>query len=292
VATQRLACNLCGSGEARPLYVIDGYDIVRCAGCGLAYVAEPVTAEQLQAYYGKAYFTGGQDKGYADYFANRDKRKAHYRSLLPALRRHLRSPQPRVLDVGCAAGFFLEVVREAGWSGKGVELSAFAAGHARTERGLDVFTGTLAQAGFADQSFDLVTLWDVIEHLTDPRAEIEHAHRVLRPEGLLAISTGDLGGATARIYGKRWALLAPPGHLFYFSRDTLGELLRRTGFVPLAWLSDGAFLLNEADTPQARRSAVFRAVAWLHHQRIPNAVLRRLGLGSIITVIARRCGDN
>ena len=165
--------------------------------------------------------------------------------------------------------------------------SPYAAEYARSTLGLDVLTGTLADVPLLEDSFDLVTMWDVIEHLPDPFDALRRSHRVMRADGLIVVSTGDLSGATARLYGRRWALLAPPGHLFYFSRKTLYAMLQRAGFQPLSYQSDGAFLLNEeAEGGRSLPSVIVR----LHHNRWVSALLRRLRLGSIVTVYARRYG--
>lgn len=278
-------CNLCGSRDAAPLYAVNGYPIVRCRPCGLTFVSEMVTPEEILNYYGEGYYTGGQPQGYADYPGQRSTRMAHFRSLLPTLEKHLATSAPSVLDVGCALGFFLEVAREQGWPARGVELSPFAADLARTRSGLEVLTGTIEDARLDGERFDLITFWDVLEHLDDPLRALLRARELLRPGGLLALSTGDIEGFTARTYGRRWALLAPPGHLYYFSRRTLYAILERAQLEPLSWQSDGVFLLND---PEGDAN---RLPSWLvrcHHHRLVNAVLRRLRLGSIITVQARR----
>lgn len=285
------ACNLCGSRETRLQYEIDGFHIVRCMQCHLVYVAEEIGGDELAAHYGEAYYTGAQKKGYSDYIGRRKVRKDYFRSTIPMIRRYLAVETPRVLDVGCAAGFFLEVAREQGWQARGVELSAYAAEYARSQFGLDVVTGTLAAAKFPLRSFDLITLWDVIEHLPNPSEILTLVHDLLRPSGLVIISTGDISGATARLYGRRWALLAPPGHLFYFSRRTLFAMLRQTAFEPLTWHSDGAFLLNDSGRTgeQASGRQLPSLAIKLHYNRWVNRLLRRLKLGSIITVYARKC---
>jgi SAM-dependent methyltransferase len=264
---------------------VNGYHIVKCRACGLAFVAESVTPEAVLGYYGEGYYTGAQPQGYADYPGQRSARMAHFRSLIPTLEKQLATSHPSVLDVGCALGFFLEVARERGWSARGVELSPFAAERARSRSGLDVLTGTIEDARLDQERFDLITFWDVIEHLDDPLRALLRARELLRPAGLLALSTGDLGGFTARTLGRRWALLAPPGHLYYFSRRTLYAMLERAQLEPLSWQSDGVFLLNDPEGDAKRLPSWL--VRW-HHNRVVNAVLRRLRLGSIITVQARR----
>src|SRR5262249_49520279 len=82
-------CDLCGAREARVRYRMDGFHIVRCVQCDLTYVAEKVDPAFLKRYYGEAYYTGAQPKGYADYIGQRESRKRHFRSLIPGIKHHL-----------------------------------------------------------------------------------------------------------------------------------------------------------------------------------------------------------
>ena len=93
-----------------------------------------------------------------------------------------------------------------------------------------MFTGVLSDAGLPGESFDAVTMWDVIEHLNDPFANLCEVWRVLKPGGLFALSTGDIGSLWARLCGGYWQLLTPPQHLFYFNRQSMEKVAERTGF--------------------------------------------------------------
>ena len=148
------------------------------------------------------------------------------RARLWALR--LMRPRGRLLDVGCAAGFFL-VEAQRHYEVKGVEFSEFSSHFAREHFGLDVFTGSLAQARLPSAHFDLITLWDVIEHVPDPDVVLAEAARLLRPGGRLVLTTGDIGSAYAQRRGVKWHLLAPPWHLYYFSRKTITRLGANAG---------------------------------------------------------------
>lgn len=280
------ACELCGAVQSHTRLIANGYHIVECEICGLVFVGEEVTRGDLDEYYSKAYYSGGAN-AYDDYLSLGDSRRMHYRSLMPSLRRNLPHTTPiRVLDVGCAAGFFMDVAKEVGWEPSGVELSPYMSRVAR-ERGLDVRVGSLEEVDLPRESFHLVTMWDMIEHAQHPRAVLERAHELLAPGGLLVAATGDIGGLTARVYGRRWGLIAPPGHLFYFSRRSFFSMLDKTGFTPLEWQSDGAFLINDCDA-QMRAGILSRLAVRLQQSRPGNAVLRRLKLGSIMTVFARK----
>ena len=135
-----------------------------------------------------------------------------------------------ILDVGCSYGFFLNVARRNGWRVKGVEMGSNAAETARIKYGLDVFEGSLEQAGFADSSFNVVTLFHVIEHARNPIAIFSEVRRILRRGGLLLLLTPNLDSVHSRLLGKRWTWLHPPDHLFYFTQRSIGLALRKSGF--------------------------------------------------------------
>jgi 2-polyprenyl-3-methyl-5-hydroxy-6-metoxy-1,4-benzoquinol methylase len=144
-----------------------------------------------------------------------------------------RGPQQvRLLDVGCSSGAFLLTARKLGLETAGVEPSADAAETAR-RAGLNVFTGFLQAARFPDASFDAATLIEVIEHLRDPRSLLAECRRVLRPGGILLVTTPNAGSWTARLMGARWAgfsLTAMGGHISFFNPRSIALIAARTGF--------------------------------------------------------------
>jgi len=219
-------CNACGGGAPRERFERDGFHIVECTGCGLVYVGEDPATIDFGKLYDESYYTGSQAGVFADYVGQAPARRAAARRRLFTLRRL--KPGGRLLDVGCAAGFFL-VEAQAHYAARGVELSEFSSRFAREQFGLDVVTGTLHDAAFEAGSFDLVTLWDVIEHVSDPAAVLAEVARVLAPAGRVVLTTGDIGSAYARQRGARWHLMTPPWHLYFFSRATLARLAARAG---------------------------------------------------------------
>ncbi len=159
------------------------------------------------------------------YMAERENRLLTFRRVL----RHLGPAEGRrLLDVGAYCGYFVEVAREGGFRAEGLELSRWAAEHARA-RGLAVHTETLEERAGRGERYQVVTLWDVLEHLADPRAELAAAFRLLEPGGRLWLSTIDTGSLLARLLGERWPWLMDM-HLFYFDRSNLSALLEETGF--------------------------------------------------------------
>lgn len=218
------ACAACGRSEARPLYEVGGFAIVACA-CGLARTVLPPGFDPASIY-GEAYFQGGQRDGYADYAGSAAELRREFRRTLRVLARHV--PRGRLLEIGCAYGYFLELAR-ARFSVAGVELSD----HARAAcaaRGLAVVRELDDEFLAAHGPFDAAVLLDVLEHLRDPGAVLARLHAVLRPGAQLLITTGDRGSLAARALGRRWRLMTPPQHLWFFDARSLGALLARHGF--------------------------------------------------------------
>jgi 2-polyprenyl-3-methyl-5-hydroxy-6-metoxy-1,4-benzoquinol methylase len=173
------------------------------------------------------------------YLEERDGRVLTFERHLRPLER-LHAPPGKLLDVGAHTGVFVEIAAQHGWDAWGVEPSHWAVEQARAQ-GLRMIEGTLAASGLADASIDVMTMWDVIEHLADPLAEVRQAHRLLKPGGLLVAHTMDIDSLFARVMGGRWPWLMEM-HIYYFSRRTLGAMLAKAGFQVLRSEAQGRYL--------------------------------------------------
>ena len=240
LATVYRVCPVCTSPAPIKQFEKDGFDMVRCGTCGLVFVGQEPNLIDFNALYDEAYYSGGSDAVFADYVGQQAARRAHARRKLALLRtlppRIAR--QGRLLDVGCAAGFFLAEA-QAHYDVQGVELSAWSSAFARDRLKLPVHTGTLQSAALPAVHFDVITLWDVIEHVPDPVPLLTEAARVLKPNGRLVLTTGDWGSAYARARGANWHLMTPPWHLSMFSRATLARAAAAAGLRVLATRSEG-----------------------------------------------------
>ncbi len=226
------------------------------------------SSESASALYSDDYFRNDAAlaRGYDDYEAERDNIRATFRDRL----RYMPTPAEnvRLLDVGAAAGFFVEQARLAGWDAEGLELNGWAAEYAREKLGVPVRCGSLEDVGYPDHSFAAVTLWEVIEHIPRPREFIREIVRILQPGGLLALSTPDAGSAVARLFGRRWlGWKKIPEHVFFFDRDTLERLLREEGFEVL---SARYVSLTVRASYALERLAALVGVPWL--ARVPKAL--------------------
>jgi len=224
-------CIVCGCSQHAPFRNSGSFEIRRCLGCGLRFLHPQPSAEALRRFYAESYFHSPDSvsQGYSSYADEAANWRATFRDRL----RHLPAPAPgaRLLDVGAAAGYFVEQARIAGWDAEGVEPSAWAATYAREQLQQPVREATLESAEYASESFDLVTFWEVIEHLPQPDAFLKEVARILRPGGTIAFSTPDSGSLAARLSGRRWlGWQKVPEHLYFFDFRTLRTLLERTGF--------------------------------------------------------------
>ncbi|MCP4363651.1 MAG: class I SAM-dependent methyltransferase [Chloroflexi bacterium] len=234
-------CNLCGRDEykvrfpatmtaARPQ--VDAFSctnpgygehaqIVQCQHCGYVYANPRWPAEAILDAY-----TAVEDETYVQ---ERIGRELTFRKHLQAMEKHVGAADGRsILDIGAYIGVFVEVAAAAGWEACGVEPSAWAANVAQ-KQGLNVIHGTQDTPELAGKQFDVITMWDVIEHLSDPTAELEKANHLLKPGGWIAVHTMDVESFMARLMGSRWPWLMDM-HLHYFSQDTLRCMLEKCGF--------------------------------------------------------------
>ncbi len=300
-------CNYCGSAgfeviHRLPDLLLDRPDVitqlVRCTQCALVYQNPRPTFNEMGAHY---------PPEYDSYTPNLAEQKIPWllrRAYNYGIGKRMRmitdvKPGGRLLDVGCATGTFLNGMRaHPQWTLFGVEVNEHAARIAQ-DSGLNVFTGTLEAARFPDNHFDAITLWDVFEHLHDPRASLAELHRILAPGGVLVMRVPNLDSWDAKWFGETWAGLDAPRHLYIFSLEALRKFLGATGFNPIGmkcnigsyptFVLSIRFWLTARGTPAAKRKAIMRI---LEHPiaRIVSAplfYLTNIGLrGPLVTVRA------
>lgn len=195
--------------------------IVQCQNCGHVYANPRWEKDELL----NAYEEVEDDT----YVAERPGRKRTFARHLQSLERFAGPANGRqLLDVGAYTGVFVETAQEHGWRAIGIEPSRWAVGIAQKE-GIPVIQGTLDSPELKDRHFDVITMWDVIEHLDDPSAELDKLFHLLNPGGWLAVHTMDIDSLVARLMGERWPWLMDM-HIHYFSRQTLTKFLEKGGF--------------------------------------------------------------
>ena len=283
------ACPNCGSDSFRFLVTKRGYDLVRCAECRLVRVRPMPSAEEIADIY-------RADAGYHDQMAAdagaEAWRAGNSRGKVQLVERF--AEPGRILEVGCSAGHFLAAAAQAGWNSEGVELSPDTAAAARERTGRKVHVGTLESAELVAESFDVVTMWDVIEHMPRPREALARTWEILAPGGILAIETPNEEGlyprlslALAPLTGI-WGHAEPPYHLVQFSKTTLTDMLDRSGF-DILHIEQKGLPLSYTLSLASPKTFTLSKTGLYHVAMAPFALLGpKVGRGDAMKVIARK----
>jgi spore maturation protein CgeB len=209
-------CPLCGGSDATSLWSKDGADYVRCRDCTLVYENPRLSDEELRQYYSQEGYYIQADasvptSGYENYFEQCTPQLQ--REYFDIVERHCRTRRGRFLDVGCGAGGVVGIALERGWDAAGQEISSWAAAQGRL-RGVTIVEKDLPAAGFPADSFDAVSMFDVLEHLPSPNEYVQEIFRILKPGGVLVVETPNIDGFFARhLYKGTSDLVKPRSHI-------------------------------------------------------------------------------
>lgn len=308
VASESVPCDRCGTIEGQVLF--EGPDrlhhlpgtfrLVQCPECGWIRQNPRPTAEAIGYYYPSDYINFiGAVEDEPGRLRQWDRR---YGILKRRWAVETIKPRSRLLDVGCATGVFLHEMKRAGWEVMGIEPNEEAAAYARERFGLPVHVGALRTAQLPPSSFDVVTFWDVLEHLHTPWQDLVEANRLLAGGGLLVIRIPNLDSIGSRLFGPLWLGWDLPRHLYLFPMSALTRALSDLGFTVAARrciaTSHSAFALSLQFYLEARLSP---SSPWADrivrsgHSRASRVALAPLfwaisqaRLSSIITVFARK----
>jgi SAM-dependent methyltransferase len=278
------ACAVCGAPSENHPILFWKYNtpVVRCTTCGLLYSNPRWKAEHLFGRYTPEYwqkYSADMSRHVPDLAANRARYYPFLDRLEPARR------DGHLLDVGCATGEFMIAAAERGWRPFGVETSPLSAQRARELTGAEVHNGSLETAPFADGWFDAVAFLDVIEHVQDPAAYIARIARLLRPGGLLLLTTPNLHSLSYFLLGRNWEVVGPNEHIYYFAPRTLQRLLARFGFSVHSMETLG---VDAAPWVEGRASALKPLTPLL--TRLARPLARRFLLGEQVYLVARKAG--
>ncbi|KAA9332961.1 class I SAM-dependent methyltransferase [Hymenobacter busanensis] len=225
-------CPVCGKSDFRPKMVVEDYSvshesfaIVQCTSCGFQLTNPRPDAQSIGRYYESE-----------DYVSHSDTSKGLTNKLYQLARlytmRHkvklVNKMAPRrgyLLDYGCGTGYFLEACQKVGWQVSGIEPSDVAREQARQRTGQPIGAHDLGQ--FAPGSFDAITLWHVLEHVHTLNETLAQLTQLLKPDGVLIIAVPNAESPDAQYYREQWAAYDVPRHLYHFTPQTIGKLLRK-----------------------------------------------------------------
>lgn len=236
---ETVSCNLCGSDNAVQVnqtfdLQLDRPDItgtyVKCQVCGLVYQNPRPTLAEMSAHYPDDYLSYQSVRNQESMSAIT---RYAYRQGMEKRRRlitdHIK--KGTVLDIGSATGEFLAAMKELpGWEVVGIEPGRKVAEYSQKEFGIRVFVGNLEDYQFAPDSFEAITLWDVLEHLHDPSASLQTIHTMIKSNGVLVIRLPNAGSLDAKIFDDTWIGYDAPRHTYLFSIATLTRMLEKNGF--------------------------------------------------------------
>jgi len=304
------SCSVCGSTRHTLKYALPDwaygtpgtFHLVTCDECGHLYQSPRPTQAAIGRFYPAHYQPFG--RAIEDVYRSPVMRWLKHRQLRTrCLQVYRLRTQGALLDVGCATGLFLNEMRRYGqWRLAGIEIAPEASAYARERFHLDVFSGPIEDAPWPNGSFDVITLWDVLEHLPDPNGALRSLGRLLSKEGLLILSVPNLDSIDARIFGRYWTGLDAPRHFWVFRKRDIVRLCEAAGYRVIRsycfygryttfansvviWLR--ARLGNHAAVRHVLE-AMIRFPLWRYLSRPYFALVDRLERGAILTIVAER----
>lgn len=210
-------CLICNHPKLQILTRYAVHHLVKCSNCGFVFANSiPLESELVHHYEGY---------GRRNYLSPITVKRYH--ELLNRFEK-FRSTR-KLIDVGCGIGYFLEVAKEQNWNVYGTEFTDEAIRICR-EKGINMQQGKLNPANYEATSFDVITSFEVLEHINNPREEVQHFHRLLRQGGAVYITTPNFNSLSRIFLKEKWNVLAYPEHLCYYTPATLQRLFTESGF--------------------------------------------------------------
>ncbi len=223
---EKIICPVCHNTNTKKKFKKNVFNVQECSRCALIFISNPPI--DTSVIYDKSYFWGGSiNGGYVNYEQEKSAMRAVFEDYLVRIGKHTQVGD--LLDVGAATGFFLKIAKNVGWRVAGVEISKEATAEA-LRSGLEMHNGSLESSPFQKDRFNCITMFDLIEHITNPHTIIQKTKELLKKDGVLVINTPNIGSLYAKVLGKNWHLLCPPEHLILFNKKSITYLLNEYGF--------------------------------------------------------------
>lgn len=220
---EKRTCPKCQGDEKSELFVKDGFPHVRCLSCQLVYVTPIISEEAVMKFYAEE--SSWTEVLFSEEQIRLDKRKFDYGLQLIEARKN----SGRILDIGCGPGFFLEEARERGWQVGGMEMNVRCVERLNSLN-IPVCTAPLEHSDLTDNSYDVVVMWEVLEHLRHPTEALQRVHKILKPGGVLLIMVPNFGSLVNRLMHEKGGTFAGYSHINFFEPSTLFQIQQQCGF--------------------------------------------------------------
>lgn len=270
-------CNTCDSTDIKALYDVPAFNgskifkILKCSNCDLVFA--DVKQSDLDSSYEEDYYS----TAYPDYESDEKFHKKNNKLVLKEIEHYFKPG--KLVEIGSSFGFFLKVAEANGWDCSGFEISKYSSKIAREKYNVDVKNSDFLSEKMS-RDCDMLVMLDTIEHLMDPSAVIKKASEVLKPGGGLYVPTGNIDSLFAKVCGKKWRLMTPPLHIYFYSPETITKLLNKHGFTVLKISHDGKYY---------NLGSVFQYVAGVSKNKLPQIPVK-INLRDVMTVVARYDG--
>ena len=281
-----MPCIVCGSKEQAPMYRV----LQQCRDCGFVRADVTIDEEEIRKLYHEDYFLGRE---YGDYVADRRVHRKNFARRFSEITK-VAGPIGSVFEIGCAYGFWLELLSGQGVRCAGIDICPEAAAYAVGVLRQNATAGDFLRTEIAPGEYQTFCMWDTIEHLAHPEAIVERVFDALPSGGWFFATTGDIGSGEARRRGPAWRMIHPPTHLQYFSRDTMSRFLKRHGFEVVAIRSTPIYrsVRGVVSGLVLFEKGLRHQVGRLADKLVPTRLQERFGfwmdLGDIMLVCARK----
>lgn len=226
------SCKLCSSKKINKKFNIKDRSYYKCKNCGIVFHNKiPVDLNGIynsELYYVKERQPTEEHFGYNDYIYYRPYLEEHFENIIIELEKY--SKKGRLLDIGCALGFFINVAKRRGYEVTGIDISKFAVEYAKSNYNLNVFCGELKDFNFEPDYFDVVVLNDFLEHIINPQVLIKEVYRILKKRGVIVINTPNINSISFQFFRRSWWYIKLAEHLFIYNYKSIKYLLNCSGF--------------------------------------------------------------
>lgn len=247
-------CLICKSEKLITLKDYTKFNLTKCGKCGFVFMKQIPTTEELSKHYST--YSYGREQYLSPITIK------NYNLLLDEFEKYRKNN--RLLDVGCGMGFFLEQAKKRGWEVYGTEYSPKAV-EINEAKGIKMMQGQLNSTLFKDTDFDIVTSFEVIEHINNPLEEVREIYKLLRKGGLFYCTTPNFNSLLRYYLKENYNVINYPEHLSYYTKKTLNKLLTENGFRQLKTLAHG-ISITRLETSQAKKNTTTKPTTIIGEQ--------------------------
>lgn len=239
-------CPVCQQTNHKIQHYFEQGKLLNCQNCHLVFFVPRPTSEELADFYDRLSYRQDYERST---MSGKDFANNRYRELKKLIAKYnpdlLNRPERKFLDIGCGLGDLIGLAMTDGWQVVGTEISSKAAIQANQVLEGKVLVGDILSLDIPENSFDLITIYHVIEHLIDPIPTLKKIRKILKHDGIIFIETPNIGSLGARIQGKQWSHIIPPEHITYFDINSLKYTLKTVQFTKFEVFSNAPYTIEK-----------------------------------------------